>query len=119
MSSKGIAANTLTTSGGRSGRTRKPEDGEVSHSVYSGILYSLALLQCPSADLIALCARGLDARPQEADPPDDRHVRVVAGGPEVRGAARPSALCQACGRQSSSFAGSDQSAMVWRDGGRD
>lgn len=58
-SSKGIAANTLTTSGGRSSRTRKPEDGEVSHSVYSGIMYSLALLQYPSTDLITLCALGL------------------------------------------------------------
>ncbi len=58
-SGKGIAAKTSTTSSGRSSRTRKPEDGEVSHSVYSGILYSLALLQYPSKDLITLCTQGL------------------------------------------------------------
>ena len=35
------------------------DDGEVSHSVYSSVLYSLALLQYPSTDVIAACARGL------------------------------------------------------------
>ena len=40
--------------------TNLPEDdGEVSHSVYSSVLYSLALLQYPSTDVIAACARGL------------------------------------------------------------
>ena len=52
----GNASKTLP---GPNGRIKNPEDGEVSHSVYSGILYSLALLQCPSADVIALCVRGL------------------------------------------------------------
>ncbi len=58
-SAMGITSNSSITSSGLSGRGREPEDGEVSHSVYSGILYSLALLQYPSRDIIKLCAQGL------------------------------------------------------------
>ena len=59
LSSASTSSSAMSSTRWSSKSAEKPTTSEVSHSVYSSILYSLALLQYPSSDVITACSRGL------------------------------------------------------------